>query len=223
MKKLISIICIIAIAVGAFFAGKLYAEQKADVTDTTESTSHKTDSDSIVSETPETPEIPETPDTSVDMADVIKAYEEEIKLYEDNLGEDETWLNNYALHDFDKDGVPELILHTGASEANRKYSICRYYNNYIEFVTEVDGWHGCVYKSNLSDGIVVALTGSAPENKTALHLTEVKVTARGYSGEIICNDALNDEEYNKVIEKHCGDMLEFSEDNSTSYLYEKLK
>ena len=157
------------------------------------------------------------------MADVIKAYEEEIKLYENNLEEDEIWLNNYAIHDFDNDGVPELILHTGNCEANRKYSIYRYYGNFTELVTEVNGWHGCVYKSNLSDGIVVALTGSAPEDKTALHLTEVKVTARGYSGEIICNDALNDEEYNKVVEKHCGDMLEFSEDNSTSYLYEKLK
>lgn len=78
-----------------------------------------------------------------------------------------THSNGYTYYDINKDGVKELITHTGTCEADRIYSVYTFKNGKMYCVGEINGWHGTMYAKDKS---IVVVSVGALENGTVVEI-----------------------------------------------------
>ena len=80
---------------------------------------------------------------------------------EEEYLESRAYMNGYTYYDINKDGVDELITHTGSCEADRVYMIYTFKNGKMYCAGEVGGWHGAMYATDKK--LVVVSAGATME------------------------------------------------------------
>ena len=143
---------------------------------------------------------------------------------------DYSWDYSYLIYDIDKDGTTELIVHTGSSEVDRKYTVYTYDGNSATKLGEIGGFHSDIYGINGDNGMYIAIwnafEGYRYLNKVTIENEKLKIVhlISGESEEFIMpnnaedlsfysynnNLGLSFAQYTEATKLHVGKLFDLS-------------
>lgn len=132
---------------------------------------------------------------------------------EEEYLESRAYMNGYTYYDINKDGVDELITHTGTCEADRVYKIYTFKNGKMYCAGEVGGWHGAMYAKDKK--LVVVSTGATMEGSFVSSATYELVGTQLVNKEIFEKEFTDEKE----LEKYFADLDKTAKEIKINNIY----
>ena len=118
--------------------------------------------------------------------------------------EDLSYSNGYTYCDINKDGVDELITHTGTCEADRAYHIYTFADGKMIYAGSFGGWHGSLWTKDKA--ITVVSTGASLDGTVVISTTY----------ELVNNKLVEKETFEKEFTDE-AELDKYSDDFDKSY------